>query len=110
LEDIIAEKLRALLQQTIRDRNRPQDVYDIARYWQEPNADLDTAKISDYLKRKSNLRDIAVTKSSFDASVCEKAAFDYEKRIMDQASSHFLSFDDAWTNVLDLVKSLDIPD
>ncbi len=34
-EDIVAEKLRALLQQSIRDRTRPQDLLDIAVIAQE---------------------------------------------------------------------------
>ena len=45
LEDILAEKLRALLQQAIRGRNRPQDVYDIASRMRELGAKVDRAKV-----------------------------------------------------------------
>jgi len=110
LEDIIAEKLRSLLQQPIRNRNRPQDVYDIARYHRVSGADLDSAKISDYLKRKSAIRNVTVGKSAFDSTVRDMAAIDYDQHIQDQAGQHFISFDHAWREVLLLVERLDIPD
>jgi predicted nucleotidyltransferase component of viral defense system len=45
LEDIIAEKLRAILQQVVRNRSRPQDVYDIARAYRIYGPDIDFAKV-----------------------------------------------------------------
>jgi predicted nucleotidyltransferase component of viral defense system len=49
LEDILAEKLRALLQQVIRNRTRPQDAFDIARMVRQHGASLDYGKIATYL-------------------------------------------------------------
>ena len=53
LEDILAEKLRALLQQPIRKRSRPQDVFDLASMISQVGAGLDIAKISRFLIEKA---------------------------------------------------------
>jgi len=108
LEDILAEKLRSLLQQKSRHRNRFQDVYDIARYASEIN--IDPNKVAEYLKQKSRIRGIDVRKSSFDEETRRLAAQDYDSRIHQQAPRNFIPFEDAWQNVLSLVHSLDIPD
>ena len=108
LDDILAEKLRALLQQKTRNRNRYQDVYDISKYVRQ-NA-IDRSKIGNYLQQKSEIRDIEVRKSSFDNVIRDKAALDYENRIHEEAPHNFISFEDAWQDVLSLVQSLDIPD
>ena len=108
LEDILAEKLRALLQQKTRNRNRWQDVYDIGRYMHRPGIDRD--KIAEYLKQKSSIRGIEVRKSNFDDEIREKAAFEYERHIKTEAPQDFIPFDDAWQAVISLVQSLDIPD
>lgn len=52
LNDIVAEKLRAIIQQVVRNRNRPQDVYDIARSVRVEHARLDVGKIGHYLREK----------------------------------------------------------
>lgn len=49
LEDILAEKLRALLQSPIRNRERHQDVYDIARMVRQHDAGLNRTKIAAFL-------------------------------------------------------------
>jgi predicted nucleotidyltransferase component of viral defense system len=64
LEDIIAEKLRALLQQPIRDRRRRQDLLDIAVAVREaPTLNYD--QISDFLQKKSAARAISVSRAAF---------------------------------------------
>lgn len=67
LQEIIAEKLRALLQQPIRKRNRRQDVYDIA-YLVETNelSDEDRRKILETLIEKCRTRGIEATPDSMD--------------------------------------------
>ena len=67
LHEIIAEKLRALLQQPIRKRNRRQDVYDIA-YLVETNelSDEDRRKILETLIEKCRTRGIEATPDSMD--------------------------------------------
>lgn len=67
LHEIIAEKLRALLQQPIRNRNRRQDVYDIA-YLIETHelTDQDRSKILRILIEKCQTRGIEATQVSID--------------------------------------------
>ncbi len=108
LEDILAEKLRSLLQQKARNRNRHQDVYDIARNVRR--SVVDRRKIGSYLEQKSRLRDIEARKSSFDNVIRDKAGEEYEQRIREQAPRDFIPFEEAWQEVLSLVQSLDIPD
>jgi predicted nucleotidyltransferase component of viral defense system len=107
LEDIIAEKLRALLQQQIRNRSRPQDVYDVARAVRR-GIDLDLAKISEFLIRKAVIREIHPRKSLFNDTVKSLAQTGYDTLLPGDASE-FLTFDEAWSCVLDLVRRLDIP-
>ncbi|MFZ5832738.1 MAG: nucleotidyl transferase AbiEii/AbiGii toxin family protein [Planctomycetota bacterium] len=107
LEDILAEKLRSLLQQKIRKRNRCQDVYDIAQYVRQRA--IDAQKIGSYLQQKASIRDIEVRKSSFDDVIREMASDGYDEGIHQQAPHDFIPFDDAWESVMSLVESLDIP-
>lgn len=67
LHEIIAEKLRALLQQPIRKRNRRQDVYDIA-YLVETNelTEEDRRNILETLIEKCRTRGIEATPASMD--------------------------------------------
>jgi predicted nucleotidyltransferase component of viral defense system len=108
LEDILAEKLRSLLQQKPRNRHRFQDVYDIARYTRR--RDVDRQKIAGFLLQKAKIRDIEVRKSAFDDEMRRMASVEYDRRIGEQAPDDFIPFADAWRDVLSLVQSLDIPD
>lgn len=108
LEDIIAEKLRALLQQPIRNRNRKQDVYDIAQMLRKNGANLSRHKIADYFVRKAGARGINVRKSAFDEDVRRRAQFEYET-LFSVIDPDFIPFEDAWRRVTDLVNELDIP-
>lgn len=56
--EVVAEKLRAYLQQTERDRGRRQDVYDLAYLIQEHGADLDRIGILTALRTKARARGI----------------------------------------------------
>ncbi len=109
LEDIVAEKLRALLQQPIRRRSRPQDVYDIASIIRRLGDGLDLAKVALYLIRKAEARDIRPRKSGFDATVRGLASYSYEAEIRPKAPE-FIPFEEAWSVVTDLVSRLGIPD
>lgn len=110
LNDIVAEKLRALLQQVPRKRQRPQDAFDIASMLRKHDAVIDRARVSDYLSRKSLARDIVATKSSFaDPEIQERASGSYDSEIRDR-TDEFIPFEEAWAAVLLLVSQLDIPD
>jgi len=109
LEDILAEKLRALLQQPIRNCSRPQDVYDIARIYCEDRGHLDLTKISRFLLRKAESRNIPVARSAFDQGVRRRASQEYG-HLFEAQDPDQIPFDDAWLLVLELVRRLDIPD
>ncbi len=109
LDDIIAEKLRALLQQIPRNRSRPQDVFDIASMVRRHGTTIDLGKVSTFLVRKSQARGIVPTKCAFDESVRGRAAWNYAEEIRPFTTA-FIPFEEAWTEVLRLVSRLTIPD
>src|SRR5262249_36151553 len=109
LEDILAEKLRALLQQIPRNRSRPQDVFDIASRVRAHPETLDVGKVSAFLLTKSEARSISPRKSAFSDEVRSRAAAGYDAEITAQ-TSEFIPFDEAWEEVLRLVNRLAIPD
>jgi predicted nucleotidyltransferase component of viral defense system len=109
LEDILAEKLRALLQQPIRHRNRRQDVYDIARMTRIHNDLLDRRKIGDYLMRKAAARNVPVHRQAFDDEIKRLASYEYEQ-LFDRLDPDFIPFDEAWSAIVQLVSQLAIPE
>jgi len=109
LEDIIGEKLRALLQQPLRERNRGQDVYDIALIFTRNRSFLDYAKIAKYLQAKAEIRDVHAKYSAFNSVVQNMAEYEYDKRIREQTGKDFIPFNEAWVLVIDLVKKLNLP-
>lgn len=64
IEDIIAEKLRALLQQPIRNRQRRQDLLDIAVLLQA-NVTFDRGLVATFLLTKAAARGIVVSREAF---------------------------------------------
>lgn len=66
LTEIVAEKLRAYLQQKDRDRSRRQDVFDLAYLIQEYGDDLDRAEVFAALQAKSRARGIEPSLDSID--------------------------------------------
>ncbi len=67
VEDLIAEKLRALAQQEKRNRTRRQDVFDIA--WLIEHVPLEAAALSrilDALRQKAEARGVPVNQATFD--------------------------------------------
>lgn len=109
LDAIVAEKLRALLQQAIRRRSRPQDVYDIASILHRLGETLDLEKVARFLIRKAESREIVARKGGFDARTRDLAATGYDAEIRPNAPE-FIPFEGAWSAVLDLVSRLEIPD
>lgn len=108
LDDIIAEKLRALLQQIPRNRSRPQDVFDIASMVRKHPSSVDPEKISSFLVQKSEARGIISTKRAFDEAVRERAVASYESEVHG-FTTEFIPFDEAWGEVLVLISRLGIP-
>ncbi len=79
LEDLIAEKYRAMLQQVVRRRNRRQDVYDLHLLIAEGTFDAACRKrILDALLVKCRARDIEPTRNSLgDPEVRERSGADW---------------------------------
>jgi len=76
LEDIVAEKLRALLQQIPRNRLRCQDVLDIALILAQRQ--LDEASIAAFLVQKASVRNVQVCKRAFrDDEIRSRASENY---------------------------------
>jgi predicted nucleotidyltransferase component of viral defense system len=109
LEDIVAEKLRSLLQQVMRNRRRRQDLYDIARFVLQAKFDLDREKISVFLSRKCKARNVHVSKAAFDAEVRRRATFEYEL-LFDSIDPNSIPPEAAWNAVRSLVEELNIPE
>jgi predicted nucleotidyltransferase component of viral defense system len=109
LEDIVAEKLRALLQQPLRNRMRPQDVLDIAVV-SRGNPDLDVNLVAKYLILKAAARKVPVSKSAFrEDEVRSRAQNDYDG-LKGTTRKTFIEFEDAFETVLALVERLSIPE
>lgn len=113
LNDIIAEKLRSLLQQPIRNRQRPADVYDIWFYMDRLSQRLDPERISRFLQEKCEDRDnITLSKEAFwDPEIQRRANTDWEQ-IAERlpADEELPTFDGAFAVVRRLVEQLDIPE
>lgn len=110
LEDIVAEKLRAILQQTIRNRYREQDVLDIAILVSQHDQSIDTAKVSDFLIQKCSAKNIAVTREMFHHPALRDQSASNYNALADTVRHTFIPFDEAWAIVMSLVDSLDIPE
>ena len=109
IEDIIAEKLRALLQQPIRNRERRQDVLDIAVLIRL-HPEINRSDVGRFLVLKCEARDIDARKSSFfDPEIRRRAAIDYDAL---EATTRvlFIPFDEAWESLIAFVSELPIPD
>lgn len=112
LNDIVAEKLRSILQQVPRERSRPRDFYDIW-YFATHHADkLDLEKIAAFLLEKSAGRGIPVSRAAFEnPELLERGAIGFEKiRGTLPRDTRFPAFTAAAKAVLALVAQLDIPE
>lgn len=108
LEDIVAEKLRALLQQKIRGRERRQDLLDIAVVLLE-GRELDSSRVGAFLLEKAAARSVPVSRAAFrDPEIAQRAAVDYAKLRAD-TRVRFVPFDEALSTVLAFVDELAIP-
>jgi predicted nucleotidyltransferase component of viral defense system len=105
LNDIVAEKLRAILQQVIRNRNRPQDVYDIARILSLDNDKLDLSRVKLFLIEKCSARDIVFCEEAFGEAARSRAEYGYGELRKD-LGDQFIPFEDAWAAVRLLVRKL----
>lgn len=106
LEDILAEKLRSILQQKKRNRNRSQDVYDIAVFAKSHAESIDWQSVYSYFAIKCQARGVIAERKEFDMVIRDMAAKNYDEEIHRQARSAFIPFADAWQAVETVVKGL----
>jgi predicted nucleotidyltransferase component of viral defense system len=107
LEDIVSEKLRAILQQVPRNRHRPQDLLDITVILRG-NA-LDRDLVADYLQRKSAARDVPVTRSAFHGEeLRERTQVGYDA-LAATTRVLFIPFEEAMAELLAFTDGLAIP-
>jgi len=106
--DLIAEKIRSLLQQVERDRYRRQDVYDLNNLLEickDINSDEQNMVIES-LKIKSESRGIIVNKDSLDnIEVRERAKKDYHT-LDDEVESELPDFDELYEKLVKYYKNL----
>ena len=108
LEDIMAEKLRSLLQQVTRGTTRKQDVLDLAVILQS-GMDFDVQKVAEFLRQKAPVRNVHATRSELkNPAVKAQAAVDYAS--LSQTAKVFIPFEEAFAMVMALVDRLSIPD
>ncbi len=110
-EDIVAEKLRAFLQQkqTVRNRERPQDLLDVAHLLRR-NTPLDLGDVSRFLLRKAEARGVPVSKAAFkDPELAQRASYGYEG-LRETVRGDFVPFDEALRLLHGLVEELEIPE
>ena len=109
LEDIVAEKLRALLQQPLRNRGRRQDLLDIAVIL-GGNPHLDHALVAAFLERKARARGVPVSRAAFRApEIARRASQDYAA-LRETTRKTFVPFDQALRSLLDFIGTLAMPE
>lgn len=113
LDDVLAEKLKALLQQVPRDTPRSADVFDLWYFVEASCRPIDRAKVADFLRRKSEPWPSVqpVTAGAFAApGVRTYAASAYDALGSALGDGTALPpFDEAFEGVLRFVATLDLP-
>jgi predicted nucleotidyltransferase component of viral defense system len=108
LPDLIAEKLRAMLQQPSRHRNRRQDVYDLYRVLSRPEVRIGSfqAAVLHALQAKSAARSMNVNRQSIaDLEVRRRSERDYAQ-LRAEISSELPDFEQAYATVQDYYERL----
>lgn len=109
LEDIVAEKLRALLQQPLRNRTRRQDLLDIAVILQSGTS-LDRGSVAVFLIEKARAQNVPVSRSAFrNPEIARRAAEDYSA-LANTTRTKYVPFDAALRTLLALTDDLPIPE
>lgn len=106
--EIIAEKMRALLQQEVRDRRREQDIYDLY-YLLNRQPVTDSKEKEDILMRlrsKSERRNLKVNRESMNnPEIKKRAARDY-KNLVDTIEGDLPDFDISFSFVQSFYRNL----
>lgn len=109
LEDIVAEKLRALLQQSTRNRYRGQDVLDLAVLLRSDHV-LNVRNVREYLIAKCNARNILLAYGAFTTADVRMRALQGYDQLAATSRNIFVPFDAAFEELLAFLESLELPD
>lgn len=109
IEDIVAEKLRALLQQPIRNRERRQDRLDIAVTLRS-NPGLDPERVARFLLEKAAARSVPVSRAAFRNPEVARRAREGYNDLETTTRVAFVPFEDALALLLTFVGGLAIPE
>jgi uncharacterized protein with HEPN domain len=110
LSDLVAEKLRSILQQKKRNRHRRQDIFDIFQlielYREELFGEEFKRQTKESLTKKARARDIEPTHDSFtDPEIKNRAQIDYEK-VAEEINGELPDFEEAFARVKRYYESL----
>src|SRR5262249_43582471 len=98
VEDILAEKLRSLLQQPIRNRGRRQDMLDVAVLLRDHQA-TDVDHVANFLLRKAQARSVPVSRQAFrNPEVRDRARVGYDE-LKTTTRKVFVPFEEAYAAV-----------
>lgn len=107
-EDIAAEKLRALLQQPIRNRHRSQDLLDLV-VMLRGGVELKPDSVARFLLEKAEARNVPVSRQAFrEPELITRTGLNYDD-LRSTAHETFVPFEEAMAELQAFVDSLPIP-
>lgn len=114
LEDILADKLKAMLQQVTRNKLRPMDVYDVWYFSSVSRHPIDLDRLREYLQIKTARwpEVFPPTTERFHEVMLRDNSKELFPSFVDrlQGDAPRVSFEDAFAGVLALVESLELPE
>lgn len=99
LTDLIAEKLRAILQQSVRNRNRRQDSYDLWFILKRNSGSIDRSRVLHSLQEKSKARDLEVAVDSMANLETRRRSEKAYKELKSEIEGEFPPFDEVYRKV-----------
>lgn len=109
IEEIVSEKLRALLQQPIRKRERPQDLLDIAVALRSDNPPAPTT-VAKFLLVKAAARDVPVSRDAFHDPELARLTREGYGDLAATTRILFIPFEEALAEVLAFIDLMQIPE
>ena len=106
LNDLVAEKIRSLLQQVVRKRFRRQDVFDLHLLLSNARDRMDLAAILKSLKEKSSSRGIEVGMDSLENPEVRLRAKEEYHTLSDEVTGDLPNFDEAYQLLIVFYRSL----
>ncbi len=106
LNDLVAEKIRSLLQQVVRNRHRRQDVFDLHMLLSNERDQMDLAAILKSLKEKSSSRGIEVGMDSLNNPEIRLRAKEEYHTLSDEVAGPLPDFDEAYELLIAFYRSL----